>query len=75
MDVIFLEVVSVPLQQRFMLHGAHEDTTLLAPMITDDTKNLAVIEEAEDRLIYYCMCNENAPKFGKTKVVEVMMAY
>ena len=25
-------------------------------------------------MIYNCMCNENAPKFWKTKVVEVMMA-
>ena len=30
-DIVFLEVVSFPSQQRPMLHGAYEDTTLPAP--------------------------------------------
>ena len=75
-DLIFPEVCSFPLQQRLTLHGAYEDTTLLAPMVTDETEHWAVIEEGgdDDLLRYDGICNENAPKFRKTKVIEVMMA-
>ena len=75
-DVIFPEVCSFPLQQRLTLHGAYEDTTLPGPMVTDEAEQWAVIEEegAEDLLKYDGSCHENAPKFRKTKVIEIMMA-
>ena len=44
-DGIFPEVVSFPLQQRFTFPGAYEDTTLPAPLITDETEKWAVIKE------------------------------
>ena len=74
--VIFTEVVFFPLQQRIMLHGTYENTTLLAPMTTDETEKWAVIKEggAEHLLKYEGACNANAQKFRKMKAVEVMMA-
>ena len=76
MDVIFPEVVSFPLQQRFMLHGAYEDTTWLASMTIDESEKWAVIERggAEDLQNYEGICNENALRFRKMKAIEVMMA-
>ena len=64
-DVIFPELVSLPLQQRVILPGAHEDTTLLAPWTSDEAEDWAVIAEegADDFLKYDGLNNENAPKF------------
>jgi len=45
-------------------------------MVTDETEQWAVIEEGgdDDLLRYDGICNDNAPKFRKTKVIEVMLA-
>ena len=75
-DVHFPEVASFPLQQRFTLHGAFEDPTLPAPMITDDTEKWAVMaeERADDVLAYDGICKGNALRLRNTRAVDMMMA-
>ena len=77
-DVIFPEVVSFPLRQRLTLHGAFEDTILPAPHVTDEKENWGVIVDAgteeEDLLQFDGICKENAPRFRRTKTVEIMLA-
>ena len=77
-DVIFPEVVSFPFQQRLTLNAAFEGTTLPAPLITDETKKWGVIAkddvDEDDLLNFDGVWNENAPKFQRTKTVEIMLA-
>ena len=77
-DVIFPEVVSFPLRQRLTLNGAFEDTILPAPHVTDEKEDWGVIVDAgteeEDLLQFDGICNENAPRFRRTKTVEIMLA-
>ena len=74
-DIVFPEVFSFPVQQRFMFHVAYGDTTLPAPMATDESEEWAVIQGggAGDLLNYEGMCNEYAPKFRKMKVIKIVM--
>ena len=77
-DVIFPEVVSLTFQQRLTLHGAFEDTTLPAHLITYEKEKWGVLAEEgideDDLLKFDGVCNENATRFRKTKTVEIMMA-
>ena len=61
--------VSFVVQQRLTLHGAFEDTTLPAPMVTESTEKFQVtVEEGADDLFEYGgICKESAPRFRKTK--------
>ena len=68
-DVIFPEVCSFPVQQRLTLHGAYEDTTLPAPMVTDEAEQWAVIEEegAEDLLKYTVFATKTRRSSGRQR--------
>ena len=50
--------------------------TLPAPYVSDDTEKLEVVAEegTDDGFEYDGMLKEHAPRFRKTKTVEVMMA-
>ena len=45
-------------------------------MVTDSAEKLEITAEegADDLFVYDGTCKENAPRFRKTKVVEIMMA-
>ena len=77
-DVIFPEVISFPLRQRLTSNGAFADTILPASHVTDEKEEWGVMVEAgteeEDLLQFDGICNENTPRFQRTKTVEIMLA-
>ena len=65
-------------RQLLTLHGAFEDSTLLALHVADEMETWGMIAEErmedEDLLKFDGIFKENAPQFRRTNTVEIMMA-
>ena len=76
-DLVFPEIVSFPLRQRLTLQGSFvQDANLPEPFVSDDAEGWEPITgEAGDADIdeYDGMLEENAPRYRKLPVAELMM--